>query len=144
MGDGRCGGLFAHIDMDTKLTYDQLEFRIKQRELELLSAQRTIKERNEELRRERLILLGMVTEQFHLRVNISPDMLTHSVFELAQTLLDQCSKRTAYEIEEKLGGPLRRLQEALMHIHYLENHATSRGLPFTPFEQRASDKWLYY
>lgn len=129
-----------------KPTYEQLEFRVAQRERELDKALETIREKDEDARRLRLILRGMVDEHYTLKVDIHPEVFAQSkdVWDVAQFMLRQYCKRTAYEFEERIGKPLRRLQEALMHIHYLENHASSRGLPFTSFERRASDAWLYY
>lgn len=136
----------ADQQVDRTLTYEQLEWRVKQRELDLEKAGEALRAEKEETRKLRLILRGMVDEHFTLRVDIHPEVFAQSkdVWDAVQMMLRQYCKRTAYAIEETLGHPLRRLQEALMHIHYLENHATNRGLPFTPFERRASDAWLYY
>lgn len=129
---------------EKKLTYEQLEFRLGVVERSLKEAQESFRNERAENKRLRLILRGMTDEQFTLKVHIDQQVLSPDAWDAVQWMLKNYVGQTAHAIEEKLGGPLRRLQEALMHINYLENHATSRGLPFTPWEVRESDKWLHY
>lgn len=96
-------------------------------------------------KRLRLLLRGITDEHFHLNVTIDPSIfVTKDTLDAVQYLVKHHAKVTAHELEQKLGGPLRRLQEALMHIHYLENHARSRGLQFTEWAVTERDKELWY
>jgi hypothetical protein len=125
-------------------TPEFLEFQLKSRErdIERLSSENVAQ--LEELRKMRLLLLGICAEQFHLSVTLSPEIFDKNTFQAVQHLISQHAKRTAAEIEGRLGGPLRRLQEALMHIHYLENHASRQGLQFTQWAVTENDRKLYY
>lgn len=93
----------------------------------------------------RLVVRGMLScpERFELRITLSPDMLlkdsTHAVLRQMQA---NYASVTAAEIEKRLGWPGVHLQEAMMHIGYLEGHAHNRGLPFKPFEWKAPETLL--
>lgn len=126
------------------LTRDQLSALVKQRERETVEENRKYLAERDENKRLRLVLRGMSDEKFTLRVELDPTVLSRDAWEAVQWMLKNYVGQTAHAIEQKIGGPLRRLQEALMHIHYLENHAASRGVQFTPWSVRESDKWLYH
>ena len=129
---------------EAKPTYEQLEWKLKDMEHQRNDALEKYEGERSHSRRLQLILKGMVVEQFHLNITLSPEIFTKDAFQVTQVLLKNYAERTAYEIEEKLGKPLRQLQECLMHINYLENHARNMGVQFAPLERRACDKWLYY
>lgn len=129
---------------EAKPTYEQLEFMVGDRDRQLEKTREALRAKEEDVRRLRLILRGMVSEHFHLNVTLSPEIFTKNSFDAVQAILNNYAGRTVGEIDAKLGGPLRLLQEALMHIHYIENHARANNVSFTPFERRAGDAWLYY
>lgn len=127
---------------DEKPTYEHLQFMVESRDRDLRTLREQLKQADADRRMLRFALRGMTHEHLHLRVNLSPDIITKDAFELAQTLVEHHAKRAAYEIEERIGKPSVRLRDALLHINYLENHATARGLPFKPFGLHEQDREL--
>lgn len=119
-----------------KPTYEQLEFRVADRERQIERLKEELRGVHQKAKEQRLILRGMVDEHFHIRVNIDPLVLTQDAFEAIQALLRNYVGQTVAAIEEKMGEPLTELQRALQHIHYLENHASHCGLHFTQFGLR--------
>lgn len=107
-------------------------------------ARRELKDSSAELRCVRLILAGLCDEKLELKVTLSPAIFDQHSVDAVQYLVKHHAKEAAHMIEQKIGGPLRRLQEALMHIHYLENHALHNGLLFVQWAVTERDKELYY
>ena len=123
---------------------EELEWRLRdmtRQRNEALQGQRNERETVKQLR---LILRGMTDEHFHLRVSVNPEIFDSKIVDAIQTLLQNYVGATVHSIEQKLGGPLRRLQEAVMHISYLENHARNCGVSFTQCEVSEYDRKLYY
>lgn len=135
----------ADPQVDRTLSYEQLEWLVKDRERQRDEALKLAREKESEIKRLRLVLRGMTDEHFTLKVNIAPEVLmSGDVWDAVQAMLKSYVGQTAHAFEQKIGGPLRRLQEALMHIHYLENHARNRGLQFTEWAVTERDKELWY
>ena len=111
-------------------------------EREIAEVRRKLQESNRECRNLRLILRGMSDEHFHLKVTISPEIFNANIVDAIQVMLQQYAGQTAYAIEQKMGAPLEHLREALLHIYYLEAHASSQGLPFKAFSWKADDRPL--
>lgn len=132
------------MDEQDKPTYEQLAYMVEQRDRDIAKAHETIRDKEADLKRLRLVLRGIGDSQFHIKVTLSPEIFDRNSFDAVQHLVRHHAKYTCAEIEAKLGGPLRRLQEAVMHIHYLENHAASRGVQFTPWAVNDRDRELYY
>jgi hypothetical protein len=120
----------------TRLTYEQLEFTVKQRDLTIEKQREHLRESENENQRLRLILKGMCLDTLVLKVTLSPEIFDRNTFDVVQMLVGHHAKAAFHEIEQRMGAPLQRLRDALLHINYLENHAHNRGLPFKSFERK--------
>lgn len=121
-----------------------LAFVGRELERELAASQKESAERHAEIKRLRLLLTGVMDQNVSIKVTLDPAIFNQASFDAVQHLQRHHAKYTAHQIEQLLGGPLRRLQEALMHIHYLENHARNRGLQFSEWAVTERDKELWY
>ena len=122
------------------------EFMTAQIRRELAEAQERARDAHKEAEMMRLVVRGVLAspERFELKITLSPDLLLlkDSTHALLRTLQANFANATAAEIEKRLGWPGVRLQEAMMHIGYLEGHATNRGLPFRAFAWKAPETLL--
>jgi hypothetical protein len=127
--------------LDTvKPTYEELEFMLGQRDNVIASSRKRIRELEDEKQQLRFILKGMCLDTLELRVTISPDIFDQKGLDAVQYMVRNHAKAAAHEIEQKMGAPLQRLRDALLHINYLENHATRHALPFSPFGLKENDR----
>lgn len=122
------------------MNIEELEFRLGQRERTIEGQRKRILELEDEKQQLRFILKGMCLDTLVLKVTISPEIFDQKSVEVVQHLVRHHAKAAAHEIEQKMGAPLQRLRDALLHINYLENHAASRGLPFSPFGLKENDR----
>lgn len=95
----------------------------------------------EQLCRMEYAFKGAVGEHMTVRLAISSHMLPSSANDISMIdeIAQRATKRMAHDVEERLGSRFELLQyrdRAERHIYYLENHARSRGVEFTPFAIR--------
>ena len=107
---------------------------------ELAEKDRTIGGLKEQLKKTEYAFKGACCEHFTVRVELAPGMLaSDSGLHGLRLAADHASRRVAHEVEHRLGDRYelhKSYDEAIRHIHYLENHAASRGVQFTPFATR--------
>lgn len=112
----------------------------KQHASELREKDRAIGVLKEQLKKTEYAFKGACGEYLTVRVELTPAILAgDSDYRALHHAVQHASKRVAHEVERQLGDRYelhKAYGEALHHIHYLENHAASRGVQFTPFTIR--------
>lgn len=107
---------------------------------ELAEKGRVIDGLKEQLKKTEYAFKGACCEHLTVRVELTPTMLaSDSDLRGLHLATERAGKHMAHEVERRLGDRYelhKSYYEALHHIHYLENHATSRGVQFIPFTIR--------
>lgn len=119
-----------------------LNFQLREMQTNCDNLRAAVDSKQDRIQELRWIIRGIIQEQYHLHVHINAPYLDDGTHNLAMVLMENYVGQTIHELERKMGTPLQRLSDALMHIDYLEAHAMNSGLHFDAFKRKESDAWL--